>query len=95
MEGGADGGGVESVSAVGASNCKPIPLSTDWGRLPAAAGGETSEVFTSVSNESDEAANNVLPPRLGTLVPRFVYSSWGRCVTDCLRVVWSIPLSEE
>ena len=95
VEGGADCGGVESVSTVGASNCKPIPSSTGWGRLPTAVGRETSEVLTSVSNESIEVENKVPPPRLGTLVPGFVYSSRGRRMTDRLGGVWSKPLSKE
>jgi hypothetical protein len=88
---------VESVSGVDTSTCKPIPLSTDWGRFPAAVGRETSEVLTSVSNESVEAANSVLPPRLrlGTWVFEFGRSRWGRHVTDCLGVASSIPLSTD
>ena len=86
------------MSGVDTSTCKPIPLSTDWGRgLPAAVGRETSEVLTSVSNESVEAANDVLPPRLrlGTWVLGFVCSRWGRRVTDTLGVASSIPLSTD
>jgi hypothetical protein len=52
-----------------------MPLSTDWGRLPASVGIVTSEVLTSVSNESAELGNSVLPLRLGTLVFGLVYST--------------------
>jgi len=62
---------------VGSSTCRSIPLSTDWGRLPAAAsmGRETSEVLATVSNDSVEVANSVLPPILGTLEFGFEYPS--------------------
>lgn len=63
------------MSGVGTSTCKSMPLSTDWGRLSDTVGKETSEELTSVSNESAEFANNVLLPRLGTLVFGFVYST--------------------
>ena len=77
-----------SVSGVDTSTCKPIPLSMDWGRFPAAVGRDTaSGVLTSVSNESVETS--VLPPRLGVQACAFVGSSWGRRVTGCIGIVWS------
>ena len=77
MASGADGGGAEIVSAVCTSTRRPIPLSMDWGRLPATRmGRETPEVLSStVSSDSVEGENNVLPPIvLGTLGFGFEYS---------------------
>ncbi len=62
-----------------------------WVRFPGAPamlGRETSDVFTTVSTDADEAVYSVLSPILGALVFNFESTSWGRCVADCLGVVW-------
>jgi hypothetical protein len=83
-----------SGSAVGTPTCRLIPLSMDWGNVPAATrmGRETPEVLTTVPEDSVDVANSgVLPPiALGTLAFGFEYdSSGGRRVADCVDVVWS------
>lgn len=72
-----------------------IPLSTEYGGFPVTTGmgRETSDVLTSVSSDSNEGENNVLPPTLGTLVFGFEISSRGWGVVNCLSVVWLMPLS--
>lgn len=71
-----------------------IPLSTEYGLLLAATGmgNEISEVLTSVSRDSEEGRDDVLPLILG---PRFEGSCRDWSVLDSLDAAWLSSLSTD